>query len=579
MLPPRPLLAALRSALVGFLLAGLASAASGQKGSICTGDCDGNAMVTVDELLIVVNMALGDVALSVCPAADRDNSGVIAAEEISAAVANALLGCPALRAAIQFDQPREPINVALIGTGGTAPLPADNALLKAAVGPPWMRLDVGFEDAGCPDQPSAGPLYHPEDNSFDYCRLDQRLGQARAAGTTPLLIIDYTPLALVDPACAATNGRGLGSQHCPPNDNAKYGALVEAMIGHVYSAFGVTDFEVWNEPDWVYFAGTLDQYLQIYETCNAAMLRAEQRLALPPGTLHLGGPAAASADRRWINALLAAAVANPALRVDFISWHLYANNLLAGQLPDPQLYAGTYADATARVRGWVSPFRAQRADLHPALWIDEWNVNALFDVRMDTAYEAAFMAAALHAMQDAGLDRAARFNTWDSNPASREGFNGNWGLFTNDGGVRPGLYAFALWHQLAPIRVETELLGDAAALARAASTHSRYSQNLLASFDPPSGRATILLYNFVPYSPPLDCGTRSGVRVTLDLHGLAERRYQVRQQQVDCSTPIQPVATASLATTQSSLAVTQEGATVQVDLPDDSVVLVSLTPS
>jgi hypothetical protein len=551
-----------------------------QSTAACAGDCNGNGTVTVDELLTLANVALGTASPSACAASGMAGQSQITVEDVVAGAKSALQGCP-LVAAVHFDRPLEAINEQLIGSVAAAPLADDNELLRMLVSPPYMRLDVGFEDSGCPDNPDAGPLYDATSNTFDYCQLDNRIEKGAATGARSLLIIDYTPPALAEPTCAASNGHGLGAQHCPPADYTKYGALVEAMIEHVCSVYGVTDFEVWNEPDGLYFAGTLADYLQIYDTCNAAMTRAEQALGLDAGTLHLGGPAAYGTNRKWINGLLGHAVTDPALRVDFISWHIYANNVFV-RPPDPALYAGVYADATAQVRAAITPFLAQRPDLHPLLWIDEWNVNAAYDARMDTAYDAAFMVASLHGMQDAALDRAARFNTWDSTPANPQGSpNGNWGLFTNDGQVRPALYGFAFWRQMAPTRVAVEPL-DAASQSRDASTRTRYAQNLIASVDTASGEATVLLYNFVPYSPldaqPPYCGGGVALDATLQLRGLAAGTYALLEQQIDCTTPIQPVAAASLPSTQGMVTVTSQGVDLSLRVPADGAVLLQLTP-
>jgi hypothetical protein len=557
----------------------LACAAHAPAANACAGDCDGDGTVGVDELVTLVNITLGSTVAAACTAGDVNQDGQVTIDEIVTAVNSALHGCPplALRAAVHFDQPQEPINQQLTGTGPSTPLADVNQFLNTAVHPPWMRLDVGFEDSGCPDGSVNGPLYDPATNTFNSCRLDARLEEARAAGATPLLIIDYTPLALAEPGCAAGNGHGTGTQHCPPADFDKYGQLVEAMIRHVFTTFGVVDFEVWNEPDGFYFAGTVDDYLRIYDTCNAAVDRVEATLGRPGRTFHLGGPAAATANHAWLTALLTVVAAQPALRLDFISWHNYPNHTL-GPTPDPMLYAGTYADDTAKVRGWLAPFHAQRTDLQPLLWIDEWNVNPFFDYRADTAYDAAFMVAALHGMQDAGLDRANRFNTWDSAPAGAPD-NGNWGLFTHAGEVRPALFGFALWHQLAATRVAVELR-DAASRARAATSRTRYSQNLLAAADPGNARATILLYNFVAYSPadaaPPYCGGGVPVNATLEIDGLPAGTYQVTVQPVGCTTPIQPLASASLSTTVTTRAIAA-GTSIELTAPADSVVLVTLT--
>ncbi|MCX8072088.1 MAG: PKD domain-containing protein [Candidatus Binatia bacterium] len=60
---------------------------------LCTGDCDGNWEVTIDEIIRGVNIALELAPLSVCSNFDRSGDGAVTVEEIIAAVGNALLGC------------------------------------------------------------------------------------------------------------------------------------------------------------------------------------------------------------------------------------------------------------------------------------------------------------------------------------------------------------------------------------------------------------------------------------------------------------------------------------------------------
>ena len=63
----------------------------------CAGDCNGSGQVTVDEILTMVNIALGSAVLSNCSAGDANHDGQITIDEILMAVHNALIGCnPAL---------------------------------------------------------------------------------------------------------------------------------------------------------------------------------------------------------------------------------------------------------------------------------------------------------------------------------------------------------------------------------------------------------------------------------------------------------------------------------------------------
>jgi alpha-tubulin suppressor-like RCC1 family protein len=64
----------------------------------CVGDCNGDGQVTVDELIIGINIALGNALLSACPQFDQNNDGAITVNEIIVAVNNALNGCSQVRA-------------------------------------------------------------------------------------------------------------------------------------------------------------------------------------------------------------------------------------------------------------------------------------------------------------------------------------------------------------------------------------------------------------------------------------------------------------------------------------------------
>ncbi len=59
----------------------------------CVGDCDSSGDVTVDELLTMVNIALGSADISACMAGDTNHDGSITINEILAAVNKALNGC------------------------------------------------------------------------------------------------------------------------------------------------------------------------------------------------------------------------------------------------------------------------------------------------------------------------------------------------------------------------------------------------------------------------------------------------------------------------------------------------------
>ena len=61
---------------------------------ICTGSCNGDDQVTINELLVMVNIALENLPPSACVFGDSNHDGSITIDEILVAVNHALDGCP-----------------------------------------------------------------------------------------------------------------------------------------------------------------------------------------------------------------------------------------------------------------------------------------------------------------------------------------------------------------------------------------------------------------------------------------------------------------------------------------------------
>jgi hypothetical protein len=59
----------------------------------CVGDCRDDGEVTVDDILVMVNIALGTAPITVCPAGDGNGDGQITIDDLLVAVNNALDGC------------------------------------------------------------------------------------------------------------------------------------------------------------------------------------------------------------------------------------------------------------------------------------------------------------------------------------------------------------------------------------------------------------------------------------------------------------------------------------------------------
>ncbi|MEO8606092.1 MAG: hypothetical protein ABI629_26210, partial [bacterium] len=76
-------------------VAGVSGAITIGTAPVCTGDCDGDARIAIDELVRGVRIALHEFDLDVCPAADASGDQAVSVTELIQAVNNSLQGCPA----------------------------------------------------------------------------------------------------------------------------------------------------------------------------------------------------------------------------------------------------------------------------------------------------------------------------------------------------------------------------------------------------------------------------------------------------------------------------------------------------
>lgn len=117
-----------KSLALAVLLAFPVAVAAGPTAS-CLGDCDGDGSVTVDEIITLVSIALGERELLDCMGSDADGSGAIEVDEIIRAVNHALDGCPDPQPQpykTQVDHPFDPY-LAFSATDG---------------GPSWVKFTI-----------------------------------------------------------------------------------------------------------------------------------------------------------------------------------------------------------------------------------------------------------------------------------------------------------------------------------------------------------------------------------------------------------------------------------------------------
>src|SRR5262245_32877747 len=112
------------SALISLLALAARPAVAAPQG--CTGDCNGDLLVTVDELVRGVTIALGTSAIDSCPAFDCNGEGSVTVDCLVRAVNSALDSCPATGPNIEVTGP--------ITSGLGAPFVASTTIDLAEVG-------------------------------------------------------------------------------------------------------------------------------------------------------------------------------------------------------------------------------------------------------------------------------------------------------------------------------------------------------------------------------------------------------------------------------------------------------------
>ncbi len=107
---------------------------------VCAGDCANDGPVTIDDLLSLVDIALGGAPLSACVAGDIDHDGEVQVDEILAAVFVALNECPALAVDEASEARCDPIGGACL-----LPLPNDYCTVADAATVTKRRLALVAE--------------------------------------------------------------------------------------------------------------------------------------------------------------------------------------------------------------------------------------------------------------------------------------------------------------------------------------------------------------------------------------------------------------------------------------------------
>ena len=171
---------------------------------------------------------------------------------------------------------------------------------------------------------------------YDFTITDQTFDAYKDAGVRPMVELGFMPKDLASEVPGVTEYQlhypkptmG-GSVNNPPKDYKMWGELVRKYTEHLVERYGREQvstwyFEVWNEPDIMYWHGTPAEYFKLYDYAAAGV-----RAALPNAIV--GGPASTGPANAKATAFLDAfldhclndksAADGKPVPLDFISFH------------------------------------------------------------------------------------------------------------------------------------------------------------------------------------------------------------------------------------------------------------------
>jgi len=467
-------------------------------------------------------------------------------------------------------QPGPPINENLVGFNG--PTSTGSSRLEA-LSTSWVRFSADLSASI-----GGKPVFDCATGALNAGIVDHDVALVREEGARPLLDIMGTPPCLA--SLPKTNPLASVS---PPDlgpDRAKWVELVKALAQRAIQDEGVRTFEIWDAPDSpARWTGTEAQYLELYEVSAKAIqaVAAKDKVRVAVGGPALGDPQG-RVDAAWLERFLAF-VADHHLPLDFVSWHLFANDPYVGPAPDgaPPV-CPAHLPASVQAPCWYNPGLTTAAfgasvrevaslvrrfpTLHPVLWIDDWNLDRAWDPRMDSAAEAAFVVSALASMERAGLGRADFSAIQDGPSALDDG-----GVLRRDGLPKPAYDAFLFYAELRGNRLPTLL-----SVTKASVGGVRVEVGSLAS-RAADGVVHVLLWDFVPYDPTGFDGSvdpnRFDAEVHVALNTLAHRHYGVTVSLIDAQRLGGVLRKRMLEAARPE---------TTVDLPGDGVAMLTLTP-
>ncbi len=279
------------------------------------------------------------------------------------------------------------------------------------------------------------------DVAYNFQYVDQIYDNLLAAGVTPFVELSFMPAAL---ASGSKTVFWYKANTTPPKAMDAWVRMVTAFARHLFDRYGGDElsrwaFEVWNEPNLDFWAGTQQQYFELYRSTATALKAVDKRL-------RVGGPATAATA--WAPEFIEFCAKEEA-PVDFLSTHIYAN--------DPQ--TEVFGHQTGYALEDVIPLALQKVQNqvhgssmpHLPIYITEWNSTFMNQPAVtDAPFNAAFIVYTLsrcHGLVDA-MSYWCFSDVFEEQGVPQEIFYGGYGLVASRRIPKPSYHALTLMHRL-----------------------------------------------------------------------------------------------------------------------------------
>ena len=395
----------------------------------------------------------------------------------------------------------------------------------------WGSTNVYTEDE------DGKPVY-----SWDL--IDRILDSYVALGLIPFVELGFTPEALTTaPAGTPYDDPRHGGWRYPPRDYGRWLELIRNLATHCRERYGLAEvskwyWELWNEPDIFYWAGTVEEYCRLYDYTVAGIQAAlpQARIGGPATTTRATRPESSGFLRAFLEHVTRGSnhlTGKVGTRIDFVSFHVKGGSFRPN--PDAPKETPTMFGLLSNVETGLDvldefPELGKVEVILSECDPDGWAAGTIHDnpnlFYRNTEYYASYVACTVNKLTDRAASTGARIDgmlTWAFLFEDRDYFEGFRTLSTN-GIDKPVLNVFRMLAKLGGTRLgmTSDRDQDPVTRGRADSAADLPDISGLAATDETAGIQVFLSSHHDDW----DVTTPSEVAVSLE-GAVPNQRYQV----------------------------------------------------